>query len=335
MIRNCFGVSSIFTVGGSGDSITAQEESFGNAPVGARRTRKTPSRKAVMRTLAAPAVSSTPSLSFSTRWTLPTCCQPWATTAPPLRAQASRPIPMCRATPVISTLPGMRKKRRTIKRVSYPCSYDAASSGEPLFEKCRCLCAFDAAPDGIQHAASRRFSAAVKTEPIRQIDFAVLTGDVKAGLPKLEKALLKNDAQHFFAQQFDGAIFAERRRQPVAGIGRQELAIVRDSREFEKVERAIYHVKSEQARAGGSAELVANAVKPEWHIGRGDLSQWAATHTPDERRNAGRGEGAHRFLLGDVRFQRSNGRRSHDGFPAARFSGSRSTSRPPWRSAAL
>ena len=126
MIRNCFGVSSIFTVGGSGDSITAQEESFGNAPVGARRTRKTPSRKAVMRTLAAPAVSSTPSFSFSTRWTFPTCCQPCATTAPPLRAQASRPIPMCRATPVISTLPGMRKKRRTIKGVSYPCSYDAA-----------------------------------------------------------------------------------------------------------------------------------------------------------------------------------------------------------------
>src|SRR6267142_816854 len=211
----------------------------------------------------------------------------------------------------------------------------AASSGQPLFEKRGRLCAFDAAPDGIQHAASRCFSTPIKTKPIRQIDFTVLTGDVEAGRAKLEKALLKNDAQHFFAQQFDGAIFAERWRQPVAGIGRQELAVVRNSREFEKVERAIYHVKSEQARAGGSAELVANAVKPEWHIGRGDLSQWAATHTPDERRNAGRGEGAHCFLLGDVRFQRSNGRRSHDGFPAARFSLILMIRRPPWRSAPL
>jgi len=73
----------------------------------------------------------------------------------------------------------------------------------------------------------------------------------RRGLAKLEKALLKNNAQDFFAQQFNGTIFAERRRQPVAGIGRQELAIVRDSRKFEKVERAIHHVKSKQARAGG------------------------------------------------------------------------------------
>src|SRR6267142_162696 len=106
-------------------------------------------------------------------------------------------------------------------------------------------------------------------------------------------------------------------------------------REFEKVERAIHGVESKQARAGGPSEFVTNAVKPERHIGRGDLSQRAATDAPKERRNAVRGEGTHRFLLRDVRFQRSNGRRSHDGFPAARFSGSRSTSQPLWQSAHL
>src|SRR5712664_1989033 len=111
----------------------------------------------------------------------------------------------------------------------------AASSGQQLFEKCGCLCAFDAAPDGIQHAASRRFSAPIKTEPIRQIDFASLTRDIEADLTKLEKTLLKDDAQDFFAQQFDGAVFAERWCQPIARIQRQELTVAWDTREFEKV----------------------------------------------------------------------------------------------------
>jgi len=44
--------------GGSGDSITAQEESLGKVPLGATRTRSTPSRNAVSRTFATPAVIS-------------------------------------------------------------------------------------------------------------------------------------------------------------------------------------------------------------------------------------------------------------------------------------
>ena len=62
-----FWFSSTLTAGGSGDSITAQEKSLGKVPFGATRTRNTPSRNAVTRTFAVPAVSSTPSFSLSTR----------------------------------------------------------------------------------------------------------------------------------------------------------------------------------------------------------------------------------------------------------------------------
>jgi hypothetical protein len=67
MTRISFGLSSILRVGGSGDSMSAQEKSFGKDPSGATRTRKTPSRKTVTRTFAVPAANSTPSFSFSTR----------------------------------------------------------------------------------------------------------------------------------------------------------------------------------------------------------------------------------------------------------------------------
>ena len=117
--RISFGFSSILKAGGSGDSITAQEESFGKVPLGATRTRNTPSRNTVTRTFAAPAVNSTPSFSFSTRWTLPRCCQPCAAANPLPRAEVRNPIPMSRANPVISILPGREEKRRTIKCVSH------------------------------------------------------------------------------------------------------------------------------------------------------------------------------------------------------------------------
>ena len=90
---NSFLLSSILIAGGSGVSITAQEKSFGKEPCGAKRTRITPSRKAVMRSFAEPAVSSTPSFSFSTRCTFPMCCQPVAAAPSGLAAQSSNPTP--------------------------------------------------------------------------------------------------------------------------------------------------------------------------------------------------------------------------------------------------
>src|ERR1700687_2234088 len=126
LIRISFWLSSILKAGGSGDSITAQEESLGKVPLGATRTRNTPSRNTVMRTFAAPAVISTPSFSFSTRWTLPRCCQPCPTAIPQPRAETSRPIPMRRANPIISILPGREEKRRTIACVFYLGRNDAA-----------------------------------------------------------------------------------------------------------------------------------------------------------------------------------------------------------------
>jgi len=72
-----------------------------------------------------------------------------------------------------------------MKRVSYPCSYDTSLwrgvSGEPLFEKCGCLCAFDAAPERHPSRGIAPFLRRHKNRANTQIDFAVLTGDVKAG----------------------------------------------------------------------------------------------------------------------------------------------------------
>src|ERR1051326_4929891 len=56
----------------------AQDESVGNTPCGATRTRMVVSLNAVIRIFARPAVSSTPSRILSTCWTAPICCQPCA-----------------------------------------------------------------------------------------------------------------------------------------------------------------------------------------------------------------------------------------------------------------
>src|SRR5690348_1416683 len=93
VMRSSDVLSSILTAGGSGGSITAQEKSFSKEPTGARRTRTTPSRKAVMRSFAEPAISSTPSGNLSTRCTLPICCHPAAAAGPPPTVQNNRPIP--------------------------------------------------------------------------------------------------------------------------------------------------------------------------------------------------------------------------------------------------
>jgi hypothetical protein len=47
-----------------------------------------------MRSFAEPTVSSTPSFSFSTRWTFPMCCQPDAAALVMHNAQTSGPIPL-------------------------------------------------------------------------------------------------------------------------------------------------------------------------------------------------------------------------------------------------
>src|SRR6266480_1035524 len=204
--RISFGFSSILKAGGSGDSITAQEESLGKVPFGATRTRNTPSRNTATRTFAGPAVNSTPSFSFSTRWTLPRCCQPCAAANPLPRVEARNPIPMSRANPVISILPGREESEERLS-VFPTCAETirhrpAVSSCEPLFEKRRRLCTFDSASHCIQHAAAHRSAATIKTKPIGKIHFARLPHDIEPGLAKLEESLLENDAQHLLTQDF-------------------------------------------------------------------------------------------------------------------------------------
>src|SRR6266478_4172815 len=123
-----FWFSSNLTGGGWGDSITAQEKSLGKVPLGATRTRNIPSRKAVIRTFADPAASSTPSFNFSTRCTLPRCCQPCAAAVPHPRATATRSIPTRPINPAMNP-PGTREAAE--KRILH---HSVVSSREPLIE---------------------------------------------------------------------------------------------------------------------------------------------------------------------------------------------------------
>src|SRR6266849_4867124 len=297
VMRISFGFSSILKAGGSGDSITAQEESLGKVPLGATRTRNTPSRNTAMRTFAGPAVNSMPSFSFSRRWTLPRCCQPCAAANPLPRAEARNPIPMRRANPVMSILPGSEEKRRTIRCIS---SFRNDPAPHRRFTR-RATVRKTPTPLRLRFgAAPHRSGAAVKAQPIRKIHFAQLAHDIEPGLAKLEESLLKNYAQHLFAQNYLGTFRGERRRHPVAAIHRNELALFGNSWKLKKVERAIHGIEGEQPRVGRSAEFVTDAIKPKGHVSVRDLLQRSDAHAPVQRRKARRGESPHGFLLGDV-----------------------------------
>src|SRR2546425_2626557 len=64
----------------------------------------TPSRKAAMRTRDLPAVSSMPSLSFSTRWTAPMCCQPCAQPGAQKKSDVAARAPAQRTDPDMTNL---------------------------------------------------------------------------------------------------------------------------------------------------------------------------------------------------------------------------------------
>src|SRR6266446_2022511 len=222
LIRISFRVSSILNAGGSGDAITAQEESLGKVPFGATRTRNTPSRKTVRRTFAAPAVSSTPSFRFSTRWTLPTCCQPCATASPHPTMEASTPIPMRRTYPVMSILPGC-EKRIDRSGVKPTCAETirgrpAVLSREPLFKKRARFGAFHPASHGIHHAATDRSIALMEAQPIREMQLTAHRSNLETSVVNLEKALLENDTQDFVAEKFRCTLLGQSRPQPVAAI---------------------------------------------------------------------------------------------------------------------
>src|SRR5882762_9230429 len=125
VIFSSFLESTRLGTGGCGVPMTAQDESLGKLPRGATRTRITLSLNAVIRTLARPAVSSTPSFSFSTRCTAPMCCQPWAQTPVAQNAKASKD----RAE---------RLAKKSIKIISYLLfpSRPYRTEGTLLYSKC-------------------------------------------------------------------------------------------------------------------------------------------------------------------------------------------------------
>src|SRR5260370_32648773 len=207
----------------------------------------------------------------------------------------------------------------------------AVSSREPLFEKRCALCTFDSAPHRIQDAATHQPAATVKTEPIGKIYFTRLPRDIEAGFAKLEESLLKNDAQNLLSQNFLGAFLRQRRRHPVAAIHGNKFTLLGDSWKFKKVERTIHPIECEQPSVWGPPEFVTDTIKPKGHVSIRDLLQVADAQAPVQRRKARRGESSDCFLLRDVGFQCSNGRRAHHSLRGSVSSGNRSTSQPPWR----
>src|SRR6266849_1302732 len=293
--------SSIFTAGGCGGSITAQEKSFGKLPCGATRTRTIPSLNAVMRTFARPAVSSTPSLSFSTRCTVPRCCQPSAEGCGAHRPSASRArlrrfaktsmnfSPVCEARG-LTILPegtlGARFSR-------------GASSRKPVLEKRGSLGAFDAAAHRVHRAAAQE-SIAIECEPVRNVQFHGLRRDFQLEVAHLEEALLENDAQKLFAQQRLGARRWQGRRDPVARLDGDDFVCIGHAGKCEEVQRVVHRVHGEKACVHAPAHLVIHPVQRVGHIGSGDALQRSAAHTPIETRKACGGKFAQGIFLSDV-----------------------------------
>src|SRR5690348_6204551 len=197
VIRSSDLLSSMLLAGGSGDSITAQEKSLGKEPRGASRTRMMPSRNAVMRSLADPAVSSTPSLSFSTRCTFPMCCQPSPAAALMPSAQNRRMLAAHLARRDMVSL-SLRRPREYFR--STGCTPAEKLAGqtrlcrEPLFKKIGSFSAFNTPAYCVHHAALCCSVLSVKGQPVRNVDFGGCAGDIHLQRAHLEKALLEEHA---------------------------------------------------------------------------------------------------------------------------------------------
>src|SRR5580704_13071563 len=242
VMRSSFFPSRTLIAGGSGDSITAQEKSLGKEPCGARRTRITPSRKTVMRSLAEPAVSSTPSLRFSTCCTSPICCQPVAAALLPLIAESSRVTPHQLARRgMLSLSPwgwwknlrlGYARAGQHAWRVSLCC--------EPFLKKGRSLGAFDTAPHRVHDAALCRAIASVKSQPIRQMQLNRHALNVQFQSAQLEKALLEKHAQNFHPEKFPSDLRRQTRHEPIPCFNGEQFLLTRYLREFVEVERTMH-----------------------------------------------------------------------------------------------
>src|SRR6266851_6072488 len=236
------------------------------------------------------------------------CCQPWATALPHQRTEASSPIPMRRANPVMAILPGCEEKRRTIRCASFGAETIrqslAASSCEPLFKKRARLGAFHPASHRIHYAAPHGSITFIETKPIGKMQFTPHRSDLDTGVAQFEKSLLENDAQDFVAQKFHCALFGEGRWQSIARLQRQQFPFNRNAGKFEQVERAVDRIDGEKPRRCAG---VLHAVQEIWNICVGDAPQPAAAHPPIKRGNPRAGKCPHGLFLSHVGLQSADG----------------------------
>src|SRR5580700_8807976 len=108
-----------------------------------------------MRTLALPALSSTPSGSFSTCCTVPRCCQPSANAGAQVAATANRARVATRASMTFNVLPRCAILCLSFDYRNLQADDVLALRSQPLFKESGGFSSLDAAPHGVQHAASR------------------------------------------------------------------------------------------------------------------------------------------------------------------------------------
>src|SRR4029077_12884683 len=84
-----------------------------------------------------------------------------------------------------------------------------------------------------------------------------------------------------------------------------------NSRELEKIERAVHCFKGKTPSFPGTPHFVTYSIHPERHVGICDALQGTAPNSPISRSEAARTKCSNSFFPRDIGFQCSDGRGSH------------------------
>lgn len=142
------------------------------------------------------------------------------------------------------------RARKQPARDGIPCimSKSRGSSREPMLEKCPCFGPFQAAANGVEDPATESSGSSIKTEPIGHVDFKRQPTEFEFNIgTEAEKPLLEHQAQNFLAEQGFGACRIKRGIQAIASFETDQKVFAWKGRKFEKVERPIHRVHSEEA----------------------------------------------------------------------------------------
>src|SRR5258706_1558581 len=173
------------------------------------------------------------------------------------------------------------------------------------------LCAYIAAATRNQHTTAQVSRCAIEAKPNRQVNLTRYLLDFQLDVAHFEESLLKNQPQHFFAQQFIAANLREHRCRMVSGGNRNRFGLARRCRKFKNVQRTIDRIERAAMRSLRAAHTIPDAINTEWKVRIGDALQRTAAHFPKPGRQTSRGERGNRVGARDVWPQASNHSRFH------------------------